>query len=398
MNDMHVIHAIDSLYGGGAESSLLEIVPALAARGVRTSIVTLLDDDGSLDERVRGLGISRTRVRQRSLHGQILALRDIVRQQQPDLLHTTFPYGTLIGRPAALMARTPVVTTLANSNYGPEERAAYGSWRVSAFHAADLATGRLTRRFHAVSAEVARAMSRRLRIPGDRMQVVYRGRDPVRLGSPTQARRLRVRADLGLRPDAPVVLSVGRVEQQKAVETTVAAFRTVRDRMPDAVLLIAGRPGDASSAVDAAASGMSGVILLGHRSDVADLMCAADVLAFPSRWEGLPGTLIEAMALRLPIVGSDIAPIAEAMGSVGWPMVRRDDPPALAAELIAILGGSASVEARKEAGQRRFWSTFTIDAAADGMLSFYNQALGRAGAAAPGSPSGALRGMSSDVL
>jgi glycosyltransferase involved in cell wall biosynthesis len=360
------------------------MIPALAARGVRSSIVTLVDDDGALEDRLSTLDVQRVSLTLHSPAGKVVALREIVRAGKPDLLHTTLWQSTLTGRLTGRLTGTPVVTTLANSDYGPEHRAnsAYGSWSVRALHTTDLATARLTRRFHAISAEVARTMGRRLQIPADRLQVVYRGRDPGRLGSPTPARRQRVRAELSVGLATPVVLSVGRLDRQKGIETTVRAFRLVRDRFSDAVLLIAGRPGNASGAVESAMSGLPGVRVLGHRTDIADLMCAADVLSFPSRWEGLGGTLVEAMALRLPIVASAIAPIAETLGAVGWPLVPPDDPAALATELIATLSGGAGVTARKDAGHARFQSAFTLDAAADGMLDFYRQAL----AGAPAMP------------
>ena len=96
-------------------------------------------------------------------------------------------------------------------------------------------------------------------------------------------------------------------------------------------------------------------------------MCAADVLSFPSRWEGLGGTLVEAMALRLAIVASDIPPLAETIGDVGWPLVRPDDGQALAEGLLSVLERGAVNEARKDAGERRFRALFTAEAAADGM-------------------------------
>lgn len=374
---MHVMHVIDSLHGGGAETSLLEVVPGLASRGVRTSVVTVVADDGVLEDRVSALGITRVRLSRRDPLGLVLELRNVICSERPELLHTTLLFSNLAGRIAAGTVRIPVVTTLANQDYGPEHRAnsRYGASAVRAVQAADLITARLTTRFHAISADVASVMSRRLRIPRSRIQVIYRGRDPARLGVPTPERRLQMRAELSIDAKTPLVLSVGRLDRQKGVETTVNAFRHLVTRMPDAVLLIAGRPGNASAVVQANAQGSPAVRFLGHRSDVPDLMCAADVLAFPSRWEGLGGTLVEAMALRLPIVASDIAPVAETIGDVGWPLVRPDDGHALAEGLISVFEGGAVNEAKKDAGQRRFRRLFTVEAAADRMAGFYQDVL-----------------------
>lgn len=374
---MHVMHVIDSLHGGGAETSLLEVIPGLANRGVRTSIVTIRTDDKVLEGRVSDLGIARIQLKRRDPLGLMLELRNVICSERPDLLHTTLLFSNLTGRVAARTLSTPVVTTLANQDYGPEHRAnsRYGAWSVHAVHAADLFTAPLTTRFHAISEEVARVMSRRLCVRRNRIQVVYRGRDPDRLGIFSLSRRLQTRAALSVDAGTPLVLSVGRLDQQKGVETTIRAFRRMLARIPEAVLLVAGRRGNADAVVQAEASRTPAVRLLGHRTDVPDLMCAADVLSFPSRWEGLGGTLIEAMALRLGIVASDIPPIAETIGDVGWSLVRPDDEQALAEGLVSVLEGGGVNEVRKDAGETRFQKLFTADAAADGMAGLYEAVL-----------------------
>lgn len=377
MRYMHVMHIIDSMHGGGAETSILEVAPTLTKRGIRTSIVTLLADDGGLEDRLEALGLTRIRLKHRDPLGLTLELRNLIRSERPDLLHTTLLFASLTGRIAGRTARLPVVTTLANQDYGPEHRtnSRYGAWSVRAVHAADMLTVPLTTRFHAISEDVARVMSRRLRIPKDRIQVVYRGRDPARLGTPSLDRRLKTRAALSIDAKAPVVLSVGRLDRQKGVDTTIDAFRRLIERIPDAVLIVAGRSGNASSVVQARAQGHPAIRLLGHRADVPDLMCAADVLSFPSRWEGLGGALVEAMALRLGIVASDIPPVAETIGDVGWPLVRPDDGQALAESLLSILERGDMNKAEKDAGEKRFQSLFTAQAAADGMAEFYQDVL-----------------------
>lgn len=371
------MHVIDSLHGGGAETSLVDVIPGLASRGVRTSIVTLLADDGGLEGRLDALRLTPIRLKHRDPIGRTLELRNLIRSERPDLLHTTLLFSSLTGRIAARSTHTPVITTLANQDYGAEHRAnsSYGAWGVRAAQAADLLTVPLTARFHAISADVASAMSRRLRIPEDRIQVVYRGRDPARLGMPTLDRRLRARAALSIDAKTPVVLSAGRLDRQKAADTTIDAFQRLIKRIPDAVLLVAGRPGNASAVVQAKAQGCPAVRLLGHRTDLPDLMCGADALSFPSRWEGLGGTLLEAMALRLGIVASRITPVIETIGDVGWPLVQPDDGEALAAGLISVLERCAANEARKDAGQQRFRALFTAEAASEGMARLYRDVL-----------------------
>jgi len=374
---MHVMHVIDSMHGGGAETSLVEVIPGLASRGIRTSIVTLLADDGVFDDRLKALGVTHIRLRQRDPLSLVLELRRILLSERPDLVHTTLLFSNLAGRPAGRMARLPVITTLANQEYGPEHRSnsRFGSWSVRMVHAVDLATAPLTTRFHAVSDDVGMVMGRRLKIPGDRIQVVYRGRNPERLGAFTPDRRLRAREALSIDATAPVVLSVGRLDLQKGVETTIDAFRRLASQRPDAVLLMAGRPGSAVAIAQSAAQQVPGIRLLGHRTDVPDLMCAADVLSFPSRWEGLSGTLVEAMALRLAVVASDISSVVETIGDVDWPLVPPGDGQALANQLLCVLKDGTRSEKVRDAGEERFRTMFTVEAAADGMSRFYQEVL-----------------------
>jgi glycosyltransferase involved in cell wall biosynthesis len=376
---MHVLHVIDGMYGGGAETSILEVAPGLERRGIRTSIVSLLPDDGGLADRLNEVGITPILLPsgRPSLSRTPGELLSVIRSVQPDVLHTSLMYSNLLGRVSGRLAKLPIVTTFASVDYGPEHRAhsQVGAWAVRSAHGAELVTARLTTRYHAISHHVAEVMGRRLRVPARRIQVVYRGRDRARLGVASPERRRSVRQSLGVTPDTPLVLSVGRLDPPKGVDTTIKAFKQLSTRMPNAILLIAGRPGDSSAQVKQESSGFPNIRLLGHRTDVPDLMCAADVLSFPSRWEGLGGTLVEAMALRLPMVASNLPAVAEVVGDAGWPLVAPDDPESLAEALLSVLSDTASGDLRRDMALNRFEKLFTVEAACDGMADFYGKAL-----------------------
>jgi len=218
-------------------------------------------------------------------------------------------------------------------------------------------------------------MSRRLRIPRERIHVIYRGRDPARLGTFTIGRRLKVRTSLSIADDVPVVLSAARLDREKGVDTTLEAFHLLQARIPNAVLLVAGRPGNVSADIEAILQRTPGIRLLGHRMDLPDLMCAADVLAFPSRREGLGGTLVEAMALRLGVVASNTGGIPEVIGDVGWPLVPPGNASALADGLTSVLLYGQANEGKKVAGERRFQTVFTAERAAAGMARLYRSAV-----------------------
>jgi glycosyltransferase involved in cell wall biosynthesis len=377
---MEILYAIDSLHGGGAETSLIDMVPALRARNVHLSFVTLLADDDSLTARMQELEVPVRRLAGYSWPTRLAELRRELQRQRPDVLHTSLARSDLVGRVAAVGVDVPVVTTLVNAFYGPEHRAnsAYGPLAVSGAQVVDMLAARRTTLFHAVSHNVAEVMTRRLRLRRDRVEVVYRGRDETRLGRRTVERREAARMALGIPAGTPLVLVVARLDLQKAVDVALRAVGILQRTVADVQTIVVGRDGNAAREVHQLAASMRNVRMLGHRIDVPDLMCAADCLCFPSRWEGLGGTVLEAMALELPLVASDIGPIREVLGDVEWPLAPVDDEHAVAAGLRSLLAGGRSVAERVADGRRRFESAFTMTSVADGMVELYSRAIMRA--------------------
>jgi glycosyltransferase involved in cell wall biosynthesis len=306
---------------------------------------------------------------------------DLVRDRRPDLVHTTLFEADIAGRLAATVARVPVVSSIVNVGYGPEQRADPGIRlrRLLGAQVADIATARVVRRFHAVSREVADVMSRRLLLPRSRVEVVPRGRDPQVLGIRTPERAARARAELGAGPEDRLLLAVARQEYQKGLDVLLRALPLVRADMPQARLIVAGREGNQTPFLRAQVGELGlgdGVSFLGARSDVADLLCAADVFVFPTRREGFPGAVLEAMALEAPIVATSIPTVSEAVVAGEHALlVPVDDAEAFAAATVAALRSPEAAQQRARAARIRFYDNFTIERAADGMVRLYETAL-----------------------
>ena len=229
------------------------------------------------------------------------------------------------------------------------------------------------RRFHAVSEQVAADMAIRLRIPRSRITVVPRARQREALGEPTADRRAAVRERLGVAEDQPLVLAVARQEHQKGLDVLVESTPALRRAVPDALVLVAGRAGRASDSLKSqiARLGLADAVrLLGVRTDVADLIVAADVVAVPTRVEGLPGTVLEAMALERPVIASDIPVVVEAIGPFAQALVPVDDAGALANALVDCLRNGPATERVAEA-RRRFDELFTPRSVVERLNAIY---------------------------
>ena len=378
---MRVLYVIDSLAPGGAESSLAALARFYPQRGIELEVAYLHDRPG-LQEALQASGAQLT-----SLAGPggrtawARRAAALVRERRPDLVHTTLFEADLAGRLAAASARVPVVSSVVSVGYGPSERKARGV-RLSRYLGAQLAaiaTARLVRRFHAVSRHVADVMARRLLVSRSRMDVVPRGRDPEVLGMRTPERTARGRATMGAVSGDRLLLAVARHEFSKGLDILFRAFPLVLAEAPDARLLVAGGEGGQTSELRALASELSlgnAVTFLGSRSDVADLLCAADLFILPSRREGFPGALLEAMALEAPIVATNIPPVREAVVSGEHALlVPPDSAEALAAAVVTALESPQACRQRAGAARARFHDCFTIERAADGMVRFYEAAL-----------------------
>ncbi|HWH36063.1 MAG TPA: glycosyltransferase family 4 protein [Acidimicrobiales bacterium] len=380
---VHVLYVIDSLAAGGAETSLAGLARPLVARGVRLDVAYLHERPGVGDDlraagaEVLSLGGGTGR---RDWARSAVAL---VGRRRPDVVHTTLFEADVAGRLAGRRHRVPIVSTLANVAYGPEQMTNpdLRAWKVRGAQAIDLLTARWVERFHAISSHVAATMARRLLIPRTRIEVVPRGRDPERLGRRTPARRAAARAGLGLAEGDLAVLAAARQEHQKGLDVLVEAWPAVQAAVPRARLLVAGRVGNQTPALVAARHRLGlgdEVRFLGARSDVAELLCAADAFVLPSRWEGLGSVLLEAMALEAPMVVSDLPSVREVVGGPDAAcLVPPGDAAALASSIGAALGDPTGCRRRAGEGRRRFLERFTIDEVAAAMVRLYERAAGR---------------------
>lgn len=373
---MKLLYVIDSLAPGGAETSLAEMTPHLVSAGIGVHVLPLkrpLD----LADRLRSAG---ARVHNPPVHerraGFFLHVMNTARAVRPDLIHTTLYDADVMGRTVAAAMRLPASTSWVNQSYAaPSEGVPLSRQRAA--QALDRATCRFANRFHAVSAAVATEMGAAMGVGADGIHVIPRGREPARLPFRSAQARGRVRHELGLSAHTPLVLAVGRQEPQKALHLAVEAVSRLSTHMPDITLVLAGREGRATPEVLGAIekAGIQ-VLMLGHRTDVADLMAAADVLAFPSQREGSPGTLIEAMAVGLPIVSADIEPCREVLGgddTIGH-LVPPDDVTQFARAIGLALSERADSTRRGRLGRLRFLEHYTIEAISRRMSGFFLEA------------------------
>lgn len=349
---------------GGVPTVVAGLVRDQVARG--WAVVVAAPLGGALGAAVRSAGgrhLSWPARRSPGPHvaGEVRRLARAIGRFDPDLVHLHSAKAGLAGR-LALRGRRPTV-------YQPH------AWSFDAVtgpvRAAALAWERAAARWASVLLCVSEAERQRGASNGIRgtWRVIENGVDLEAFPVADAAARAMARAGLGL-GSGPLAVCVGRLTRQKGQDVLVAAWPRVRERVPDAELALVGSGPDREQLT---ARKAPGVRLVGERRDVRDWLAAADVVVVPSRWEGMPLVLLEAMAVGRPVVAADVPGAREALGDRAGAVVPSDDPSALAGALVLRLTDPPRADAEGTAGRSRVEARFDRLRSAAAVARLYDE-------------------------
>ena len=188
--------------------------------------------------------------------------------------------------------------------------------------------------------------------------------------------RERVRTQLGCQPGEVVLGAAGRVEQQKRFDVLVEALGILRRSHPQVRLVIAGE----GSLRETLARQIRRLTLenrcqlLGYRADVADLYQAFDVLVQSSDYEGTPTVVVEAMALEIPVVATDVGGTVElAHHREHALIVPRRDPSGLARAIAETLDRPLATASRVFAARKRVEAELSFETRTRTLEAIYRE-------------------------
>lgn len=369
-----VLHVAESSGRAGGEAYLVRLARALDRHRFRLAVV--VPEPGPLLDRLVALGVPTRTV---PLAGRLVsprALAGLVRvlcTLRPAVVQSHGARTNVYTRLAGRLARVPVVlSTVHNSLFDYEVH----PLRRRAYVLAESATSVLADRVIAVSGAVARDLVRRYRMAPARVVTVRNGIDADAFlpSRPTEA----VRRELGLAPGDRPVAVVARFTEQKGHVHLLEALPAVAARVPAVRCLLVG-DGPLRPALEAraAALGLAGLCrFTGARDDVADLLAAAEIAVLPSRSEGLPFVLLEAMALGKPVVATAVGGVPEVVenGDTGL-LVASGDVPGLAAALTRLLAEPEAARAMGARGAARVRRDFPLAGMARALEALYISCL-----------------------
>lgn len=277
--------------------------------------------------------------------------------------HLSWPLGCRLGIAAAKLAGIRCIAATSHLYY-PLRKVRWA--RVKQFMQAAAID-----RYIAVSGELSRRLRDDLGVPGRKLRVVHNG-IPVPRSVPKIDDELR--GSLLQGANRPIVLTAARLHEQKGHEHLLEAAVHV----PRALFVLAG-DGPERERLEARARDIGiedRVRFLGLRDDVGALLAACDLFVLPSLYEGLPLSVLEAMAVARPVIATSVGGTAEAVidGENGL-VVPPADPAALAAAINSLLSDPARATRMGQAGRARVIESFSIESMVRGVEAVYDEVL-----------------------
>jgi glycosyltransferase involved in cell wall biosynthesis len=277
----------------------------------------------------------------------LFKLYRFLRREKFDVVFTQLFVADAIGRTLAYLSGVPVIVTEIQ-NIIPTLPKQY-IW-------IDRVLVRITDACISTTAAVSEYAERVVRFPKSKIAEI-----PTNVVDAERFRRKperrAVRRSIGVPEGAELVLNVGRLVEQKGQSVLIEAAREVLAERPKAYFVIVGSGKlEAQLREQIEARGLGERIkLVGERRDVPELLMAADVFAFPSRWEGQGLILFEAFFAKIPVIASLVGGIPDVVedGKTGL-LVEPGDPRSLASGIVRLLKDARLREEVSEGAYTRF--------------------------------------------
>lgn len=304
-----IAFVITELNVGGAERCLVNVATGLDRERFDPIVYSLdsrpVGDQASLVGRLEHVGIPVRFVGVSSPWQVLLAIRRLgkmLAEQQPAIVQTFLFHANVVGTLAAVRRRPrPRIVNGIRVADPSRRRQRLERW-----------LSRRAERIVCVSQSVAEFCSAQARLPRQKLVVVPNGIDIDQYPASSAADP----AQFGVPTNRQVILFVGRLHAQKGLDWMLRVAPTFLNKLPSHDLLLVGDGPERMKLQDLAASiGINDrVHFAGWRPDVPEILAASALLVLPSRWEGMPNVVLEAMATGLPVVSTRAAGVQELLG------------------------------------------------------------------------------------
>lgn len=295
-----------------------------------------------------------------------------MRQFRPNIVHTWLFTGSLWGRVAAVLAKSPLIIT-GERTIVPDDKQPGFVLPVNKIlaHWTNVIT---------TNSRIGITVLERCGFLPEQLRCIYNGVDTHRF-SPQKldCYRISMGEQLGLL-GVPVCITVGRLTEQKGQLVLLQAIRKVLDAGEKIQCIIVGQ-GEHREMLEIYASKLgvqNNVLFLGKRDDIDRVLSVADIFCLPSYWEGMPNVVLEAMAMGLPVVATAVAGTTEVVveGETGF-LIPPGDSEIMAERLLHLIRDPELRVRMGAAGRQRVLNVFSIEQMVAKTTDLYEELIER---------------------
>jgi len=362
-----ICYVIGTLEIGGAEKQLLKLIERID-RNKFSPVLVALRGGVLREEFERVCSVTIIGKRWKIDPFFLAVLARTLKRERPDILHTFMFTSNTWGRIAGVMADVPVMIA--------SERCV-DVWKRWYHRLIDRALLPFTFRVVGNSDAVGRFYQQTERIPEEKMAVVYNGVDLDEFKNVEAPPALK--KQVGVEQSGFIIGAGGRFTEQKGFINLLKAVPSVMKAYPESRFVLVGDGPLRRSFEDfVAANGLEkNVVFTGYRKDILRIFSFCDVIAVPSLFEGMPNMVLEAMALKKPVVGTDIPEIAELVkdGDNGFLVPVKNNEGQIAEKIIVLL---QNTELRRKMGENGYGvvrERFSMESMVRGYEDIYMAAI-----------------------
>ena len=358
---------ITDLDVGGAERHLVELVRRLDRTRFDPVVYCLAErpyrHGGTLARELDDAGIKAHYLGARSVLQFAHVLRQLtslLREQQPHVVQSFLLHANVV---AALAGRRAGVRKIVTGIRVAERRK---GWHLRLARWAD----QYVDRHVCVSQSVAEYSRVVARLPEEKLLVIPNGVDVDRFAMAAPCSL----DTLGISTGRRVFTFIGRLDDQKGVDWLLELCPVIFKHAPDHDLLVVGEGADRArlESLSDRAGIASRVRFVGWRAEIPSILAASDLLVLPSRWEGMPNVVLEAMAARRPVVATDVEGVRDLLGpQAELQIVGKDDAQLFVQRVVSLLCDKPHSDALGRGNQARARQFFSLEAMVEKYAKLY---------------------------
>jgi glycosyltransferase involved in cell wall biosynthesis len=368
---IRVLHVIDSFDLGGAQEMILQFVTRCDSNWISNEVAAL-HGHGIYVERFRDAGIPWYSLSpSKFLPLYVLGLIWLIRRRNYDVIHCHLIASNLLAKPIAALCGVPVRI---NHDHTNDSFRKAGSLRMQL----DRLANRFATHVCAVSASTRNFLLQHERLEPSKVTLIYNGADLRRYCPPNSDQRTEARKRHGLKESGLVIGGVGRLNYQKNFALFLKVAARLRAQHPDIQFILAG-DGPERDTLELTTDDLGlreCVHFAGLVKDMTSLYPAIDILFMPSRFEGLPLTLLESMAMEIPAVASAVDGIGEIVdnGNDGI-LVPSGDAAGFERELDRLVSRPEVIRSLGIAARAKVTENFSCERMTAAVETLYRQYL-----------------------